>query len=466
MSDTTFSYDGIIEYETITTTGTYTITAYGAEGGEGRDTTGVLSGGLGAEISGVVTLTAGEVLEIIVGGQGVGTGGEAGGGGGGSFVMEVDGASLDPLVVAGGGGGAGLLGSAGLDASTTESGVAGNDSGSYAGGAGGVSGGGGGEGASGYDDAGGGGGGFSGAGTGDTSSQDDGGGGGAAANAGGAAGSNDANLSGSGGFGGGGGAGEDSGGGGGGYSGGGGGANSIAEGVGGGGGGSYDSGTNQVETAGVATSDGNGLVTLDLLCFFQGTRIATPAGERVVESLGVGDPVLTAEGAVVPVRWIGRRSLHAYGPDGYLRADPLSVMPIRIKAGALAAGLPRRDLLVSPDHALLIDDILIQAGALVNDLSIRREHRLPERFTFYHVELADHALILAEGMPAETFVDYVDRFAFDNWAEHEALYGNRPSIAEMPYPRAQSYRQVPLDIRARLLARGRTMVETPRARAA
>jgi hypothetical protein len=182
--------------------------------------------------------------------------------------------------------------------------------------------------------------------------------------------------------------------------------------------------------------------------------------------LAIGDPVLTADGVVAPIRWIGRRSLHAYGAGGYLRADPLSVMPIRIEAGALAPCLPAGDLLVSPDHALLIDGILIQAGALVNGVSIRREHRLPERFTFYHVELADHALILAEGMPAETFVDNVDRLAFDNWAEHEALYGNSPSIAEMPYARAQSHRQVPPEIRARLLARGRTMAEVPQPRAA
>jgi hypothetical protein len=464
-NDTTFSYDGIIQYDTITTTGTYAITTYGAEGGNGR----TLSGGLGAEISGDVTLTAGEVLEIIVGGQGVASG-EAGGGGGGTFVMEVNPTndSLSPLVVAGGGGGGGVLESAGFNASTTESGVAGGDSGAYDGGAGGVSGGGGDEGGTAYGNAGGGGGGFSSAGTG-YSSPSIGGGGGGAAEAGGAAGTGNTGVSspsGAGGFGGGGGGGEASGGGGGGYSGGGGGAYSIGVGGGGGGGGSYDSGTDQVETAGVATSDGNGLVTIDLLCFFQGTGIATPAGDRAVESLGLGDPVLTAGGAVAPVRWIGRRSLHAYGPDGYLRADPLCVMPIRIKAGALAAGLPRRDLLVSPDHALLVDDILIQAGALVNGVSITREHRLPERFTFYHVELADHALILAEGVAAETFVDNVNRLGFDNWAEHEALYGNQPFIVEMPYPRAQSHRQVPPVIRERLLARGRSMVEMPQARAA
>ena len=453
MSETTFSYDGaVIQSETITTTGTYVITAYGAEGGGGRGTT---NGGLGAEISGDVVLTDGEVLDIIVGGAGRNSSAGGGGGGGGGFVMMVDGTTLVPLVVAGGGGGGGANNTAGLDAgrdaSTTEDGVAGESTAFRAGGAGGVSGGGGGAGVAG----GAGGGGFYLAGSTSTS----GAGGGTAATAGGAGGS--ASESGAaGGFGGGGGGAVGAGGGGG-YSGGGGGGY-FPDGGGGGGGGSYDSGTSILATDALASGqNGNGLVTIELMCFLEGTLIATPSGERAVEMLRIGDLVLTAEGAVAPVRWMGHRSLHAFGPDGYLRADPLRVMPIRIRVGALGDNLPVRDLLVSPDHAILVEDILIQAGALVNGLSVVRERRLPERFTFYHVELADHALILAEGVAAETFVDNVNRLGFDNWAEHEALYGNEPCIAEMPYPRALSHRQVPQEIHQRLMDR---VAMIPRAR--
>src|SRR5580692_4688777 len=90
MSDTTFNYDGaILQTFTVVTTGTYDITAYGAQGG--ADENGTL-GGQGAEIGGTFTLTAGEVLTIAVGGKG-GDGGSpdepyAGGGGGGTFVVE------------------------------------------------------------------------------------------------------------------------------------------------------------------------------------------------------------------------------------------------------------------------------------------------------------------------------------------------------------------------------------------
>jgi len=97
--------------------------------------------------------------------------------------------------------------------------------------------------------------------------------------------------------------------------------------------------------------------------------------------------------------------------------------------------------------------ILVQAGALVNGISITRECRMPECFTYYHVELANHDLILAEGAATETFVDNADRMSFDNWAEHEALYGDAPIIIEMPYVRAKSARQIPPELRRFLSAR-------------
>ena len=71
-----------------------------------------------------------------------------------------------------------------------------------------------------------------------------------------------------------------------------------------------------------------------------------------------------------------------------------------------------------------------------------RESNVSTTFTYYHVELDDHSLILAENAPAETFIDYIDRMAFDNWEEHQALDDAGP-IAEMNIPRAQSARQVP-----------------------
>jgi hypothetical protein len=185
-----------------------------------------------------------------------------------------------------------------------------------------------------------------------------------------------------------------------------------------------------------------------VICFMPGTLISTPFGLRAVETFKANDLVLTIDGRAAPVRWVGRQTVSR------IFGDPLRVLPIRIKAGALDEIVPCQDLLVSPDHALLINDVLLQAGALINGVSIVRETNVPPTYTYYPVELDDHSLILAEGVPAETFVDNVDRLAFDNWHEHEMLYPNGKAIVEMQYPRAKSHRQVPQRLRARLADRG------------
>jgi hypothetical protein len=186
-------------------------------------------------------------------------------------------------------------------------------------------------------------------------------------------------------------------------------------------------------------------------CFCAGTKIATATGEIAVEALRIGDLVRTAQGGFSPVRWIGRKAVSR------LFGDPLRVLPVRIKAGALGENVPRRDLLLSPDHALFVDGLLVHAAALVNGVSIQREMRMTELFVYYHVELADHALILAEGAPAETFIDNVERMSFDNWAEFEALHPEGAGVPEMLYPRVKSWRQTPPDLRARLAERARAL---------
>jgi hypothetical protein len=116
MRADTFAYTGTIVSWTVPTTGTYLITAIGAQGGEGTDCCGFV-GGLGAEIEGTFSLTAGTVLEIAVGGEGQSSDGN-GGGGGGSFVVD---SSNNPLVIAGGGGGIRTnAGQDGTNASITE----------------------------------------------------------------------------------------------------------------------------------------------------------------------------------------------------------------------------------------------------------------------------------------------------------------------------------------------------------
>lgn len=155
-------------------------------------------------------------------------------------------------------------------------------------------------------------------------------------------------------------------------------------------------------------------------CFARGTRVATPGGAAAVEDLRIGDAVLTARGRVRPIRWIGWRSY-----AGRFVAANHHVLPVLIRAGALAANMPARDLFVSPNHAVLMAGLLIPAIALVNGASIVQLAAV-ERVEYFHIELASHDVILAEGAPVETFVDDGSRSMFHNAAEFAALYADGP----------------------------------------
>lgn len=253
-----FDYTGGIQTWTVPATGVYTITAFGAQGGDNPENAlaARMEGGFGARISGDFSLMLGQVLTIAVGGEGSDAfgpyGGFGGGGGGGSFVTL----SGAPLVIAGGGGGGGVYGRGGNAGS---SGVGGDGHYTAWAGTGGADGSGGGFGQFG----GGGGGGFFSDGGGSIGFDGSGGYGFALGLAGGAGGIGSEfavprPVGGDGGFGGGGGGGNYSGGGGGGYSGGGGGAY-----AGGGGGGSFNAGLNQIGVAGFQS--GNGLVQVTLI---------------------------------------------------------------------------------------------------------------------------------------------------------------------------------------------------------
>ncbi len=158
-----------------------------------------------------------------------------------------------------------------------------------------------------------------------------------------------------------------------------------------------------------AYTDGNGGTDVSLgppPCYLAGTRIATPDGERRVEDLRPGDHVTLAAGGDAPLIWIGERRLD---PTAHPRA--WEVLPVRIRRDALDTGLPRRDLLVSPDHALLLDGVLVEAKRLVNGRTIVQETGWTS-VHYLHLELARHDILLAEGVAAESYLDTGNRRAF------------------------------------------------------
>ncbi len=202
----------------------------------------------------------------------------------------------------------------------------------------------------------------------------------------------------------------------------------------------YSAGTLSLGNAGLATmtlslpgsfdptgfliaSDGAGgsaiTLTSNAPCFAAGTRIRTAGGDVAVEALRAGDHVVTLSGRGAPLKrvvWIGWRRV-----DLSRHPHPADVAPIRIAAGALAPGMPQRDLLLSPDHAVFVAGAgppgavggLVPVRYLANGASIRRE---PARghVLYFHVELSGHDLLLAEGLPVESYLDTGNRDGFAN----------------------------------------------------
>ena len=164
-----------------------------------------------------------------------------------------------------------------------------------------------------------------------------------------------------------------------------------------------------------------GSLVEQVACYCPGTLIATAEGERPVEDLRIGDVLVTATGQHRPVKWVGNRSY----AGRFLAARP-ALQPIRFRAGCLGGGLPRRDLLVSPEHAMFLDDVLVPAWCLVNGSTIVQERGL-DRVDYVHVELDSHDVLLAEGAASESFMDDDSRGVFHNASEFAVLYPDAPS---------------------------------------
>jgi hypothetical protein len=176
-------------------------------------------------------------------------------------------------------------------------------------------------------------------------------------------------------------------------------------------------------------------ITTNMPCFAAGTRILTATGERLVESLMAGDIVLTLDGNELnarPVKWLGRRRI-----DLTAHPRPQTVAPIRIRRGAFADNMPHTDLLVSPDHAIFADGKLICARQLVNGTTIAHEQDWTS-VEYFHVELDAHAILLAEGLPAESYLNTGNRGFFANSGEPLVLHPDLTDETDYPTREADS----------------------------
>jgi hypothetical protein len=142
-------------------------------------------------------------------------------------------------------------------------------------------------------------------------------------------------------------------------------------------------------------------------CFASGTRIETPDGEVAVEALREGQHVLTSAGDTAPVMWLGYRSV-----DCRRHPRPQDIWPVRISADAFGPAQPRRDLMLSPDHAVFVDGVLIPVRYLINGVTITQ--REVDEITYWHVELPRHEVLLAEGLACESYLDTGNRAVFED----------------------------------------------------
>lgn len=145
-------------------------------------------------------------------------------------------------------------------------------------------------------------------------------------------------------------------------------------------------------------------------CFAEGTRMKTRHGDVRVEDLAIGDLVICADGTAQPIVWIGQRAVNVRK-----HPEPAKVLPVRIAPGAFGPGLPARPLFLSPDHAIFAEGVLIPVRYLVNGTTVRQQSvsRCP-RVTYFHIELPEHNVILAEGLPVESYLDTGNRHSFSN----------------------------------------------------
>ena len=142
-------------------------------------------------------------------------------------------------------------------------------------------------------------------------------------------------------------------------------------------------------------------------CFLAGTRIATPRGEVPVEQLVAGDTLSTNSGAAQPIVWIGTGRVLA------TRGRRNAATPVIVRKGAIADNVPYRDLRMTKGHSLFIDGALIPVEYLINHRTILFDDHAQE-VSIYHIELAGHDVLIADGAPAESYRDDGNRWLFQN----------------------------------------------------
>lgn len=184
-------------------------------------------------------------------------------------------------------------------------------------------------------------------------------------------------------------------------------------------------------TAGGATSGG-------IICFTPGTRIATADGPCLIEGLRPGDRILTKDNGPQEVLWTGQRRMSG----ARLYAMP-HLRPVRLRMGVFGVGRPDADLVVSPQHRMLVkgaaaralfntDEVLVAAEALVNDTTVTVDSAARD-VTYVHVLLERHNIVWANGLETESFHPSNAAMETIDPAQRAALFEALPAVADNPH---------------------------------
>lgn len=173
-------------------------------------------------------------------------------------------------------------------------------------------------------------------------------------------------------------------------------------------------------------------------CFTPGTMILTPEGPRAVEDLAIGDLVETVDRGAQPIRWVGHANI-----TSFRMAMSPAFRPIRIRKDAFGAGHPEQDMLVSPQHRILLEgwraellygelQVLIAAKHLVDGDKIVQAWDTTE-IKYIHLQFDDHELVYSNGLRSESFnpgPNCIRSVTDEARAELQALFPERDLLAE------------------------------------
>ena len=168
-------------------------------------------------------------------------------------------------------------------------------------------------------------------------------------------------------------------------------------------------------------------------CFTSGTMIATARGEVTIEKLKVGDKVITRDNGLQVIRWIGSRKVNAA-----MTLTHAHLAPVSIRKGALGNDLPERDMMVSPNHKMLVtsdqavlhfddNEVLVAAKHLTGLAGVRVAQNV--RCTYLHLMFDQHELVLANGAWSESFHPNVRTIAGMGNAQRLELLELFPKLA-------------------------------------